>query len=278
MLCTGSVQGHNAMAPIRIVIQIWRHRVMVGGVIRRDLRTRYAGSALGVVWMLLHPLVHLAVYLVVFSWILQVKFPETGGSGGFALYLLAGLLPWLAFQEGVMRATTAVVDHASVVKGMRFPAAVLVVGSVVASVVNLLVGLGVFLVALLVIDRFSWMTLPFLPVLLVLQSSLALGLGLVAASFYTFLRDTMQVLQIGLMIWFYLTPIVYPPSYVPERLSFLYSWNPLTPLVSGYRAVLLNGMSPSFSEIAPLLMWAAAAWIVGGILFGKLEPGFADVL
>lgn len=258
--------------------QVWQHRVMLSGVIRRDLRTRYAGSALGIIWTLLLPLFHFVIYLVVFSWILQVKFTEKASGGDFALYLLAGLLPWLAFQEGVLKAAGAIVEHASLVKGVRFPAAVLVLGSVLASLVNFLVGLGVLFLVLLCLGRLSWMTLPFLPILVVLQVCLALGIGLLAASFYTFLRDTMQVLQITFMAWFYLTPIIYPPAYVPERLTFILAWNPLASLVASYRAVLIESAWPSVAELIPLLAWVIGTFAVGSLVFRKVEPGFADVL
>ncbi|HEV8715872.1 MAG TPA: ABC transporter permease, partial [Candidatus Binatia bacterium] len=98
--------------------QLWRHRVMVWGLVRRDLQARYAGSALGMVWTFLHPLLLLSVYLVVFSWILRVSFTTGGGSEDFALYLLAGLLPWMAFQEGVIKAAASVVENAGLVKGV----------------------------------------------------------------------------------------------------------------------------------------------------------------
>lgn len=258
--------------------QVWQHRVMVSGIVRRDLRTRYAGSALGMLWTILQPLLHFGLYLVVFSWILQVKFTEKASGGDFALYLLAGLLPWLAFQEGVMRAAGVVVEHANLVKGVRFPAAVLVVGSILASLVNFFVGLGVLFVVLLLAGRLSWITLPFLPLLVALQTGLTTGLGLLAASFYTFLRDTMQVLQIGFLVWFYLTPIIYPPSYVPDRLAFVFLWNPFTALVAAYRAVLIEGGWPSVIDLTPLLVWVIGALVTGSLVFRKVEPGFADVL
>jgi len=258
--------------------QVWQHRGMVNGIVRRDLRTRYAGSALGMLWTILQPLLHFALYFIVFSWILRVKFTENASGGDFAFYLLAGLLPWLAFQEGVMKAAGAIVEHANLVKGVRFPAAVLVLGSILASLVNFFVGLCVLFVVLLVAGRLSWETLPFLPLLVTLQACLAVGFGLLAASFHTFLRDTMQVLQVGFLVWFYLTPIIYPPSYVPDRLAFVFLWNPFTALVSSYRAILIDGTGPSLVGLTPLCLWVVGMLVAGGVVFRKVEPGFADVL
>ncbi|MGE0683971.1 MAG: ABC transporter permease, partial [Candidatus Binatia bacterium] len=112
----------------------------------------------------------------------------------------------------------------------------------------------------------------------VLQLALTLGVGLIAASFYVFLRDTMQILQMGFMIWFYLTPIIYPPSYVPQWLTAFFKWNPLTSMVTFYRATLLEGGLPTMVGLLPLLVWTMAAGVAGSLLFRKVEPGFADVL
>jgi len=257
--------------------QIWAHRVMIVGLVRRDLHARYAGSALGIAWTILQPLLLFLVYLFVFSTILQVKFTtEDGRDGVFAFYLLAGLLPWLGFQEGVMKAAMAIVDNAGMVKAMRFPTAVLVVSSVLASLVACLLSFSILLVALLVTGRLAWMSLPLLPLLVCLQGALAFGLGLIAASLQTVLRDTLPVLQMLFMIWFYVTPIIYPLSYVPSRFIMLWHWNPLTPLVLAYRAVLLEGRLVPASDLWPSCLWVIVFLAMGGWVFSRLAPTFAD--
>jgi lipopolysaccharide transport system permease protein len=251
---------------------------MIAGLVRRDLRARYAGSLLGVLWTLLHPLLLLLVYVFVFSTILQVRFAPEGGTLSFALYLLAGLLPWLAFQEGVTRAATAIVDNAGLVKAMHFPAAVLVTGSVLAGTATFALSLGMLLGALLVTGDLSWGSLIALPLLVCLQTMLTFGLGLITASLQTLIRDTLPVLQMALMVWFYLTPIIYPLSYVPDRFIAVFTWNPLTPLVTAYRAVLLEGRGLSPLDLLPACAWMVACVFLGGLVFSRIEPMFADVL
>lgn len=259
-------------------VQMWTHRVMIAGLVRRDIRSRYAGSMLGILWTLLYPLLLLLVYFFVFSTILQVKFTARGGSGTFALYLLAGLLPWLAFQEGVTRAATAVVDNAGIVKSIHFPAVVLVSSSVLASAFTLVLSLGMLLIALLVTGTVSWTTVPYVLLLVSVQMVLAFGCGLVTASMHTFLRDTLPILQMIFMLWFYLTPIIYPLSYVPQRFAAVFAWNPFTPLVTAYRAVLIEGRSPVTMDMLPTYVWVVLCVSVGWLIFSRLEPGFADVL
>ena len=263
---------------VQLLGQIWRYRVMLGGLIRRDLRVRYAGSALGMIWALLYPLMFLLVYVIVFSWILRIRFTVDGSTGEFALYLLAGLLPWLAFQDGVLGATASLVENASVVKTTSCPGVVLVAGRVLSNAASSLVGLVAFLLVLLLLGRFSWFTPLFLPPLMLFQLAFTLGVGLVTASFYTFLRDAMPIVQIGMTMWFFLTPIFYPLSYVPQRLLPLYSVNPLQSLVTAYRAVLLEGKIPLPVDMGLACAWAAAALLVGTVIFARVEPGFGDVV
>ena len=258
--------------------QMWTHRVMIAGLVRRDLRARYAGSVLGMAWALLQPLLLFFVYLFVFSTILQVKFTADDGKGVFALYLLAGLLPWLGFQEGITRAATAIVDNAGLVKAMRFPAVVLVASSIFASLVAFVLRLSILMIALLVTGRLAWVSLPLVPALICLQAALALGFGLIAASVQTFLRDTAQVLQMVFMVWFYLTPIIYPLSYVPPRFVALWHWNPFTSIVSAYRAVLLEGKLPALADFGAPCARALVALLSGWLIFSRAEQEFADLL
>ncbi len=263
---------------LQLLGQICRYRLMLGGLIRRDFRVRYAGSTLGMIWALLHPLMFLLVYVVVFSWILRIRFTPDGSSGEFALYLLAGLLPWLAFQDGVFGATASLVENASLVRAMSFPAVVLVAGRVLSNVASFLVGLVIFLLLLALLGRVSWLVLLLLPPLVLFQVAFTLGVGLMTASAYTFLRDTLPVLQIGMMMWFFLTPIFYPLSYVPQRLLPLYSFNPMQSFATAYRAILLEGKIPFPAEMGLTCAWAAVALLVGTAIFARVEPGFGDVV
>lgn len=251
---------------------------MIWGLVRRELRARYVGSVFGGVWSLLYPFWLLLVYFVVFSLVLKVRFTADGGQGDFAFYLLAGLLPWLAFQDGVTKAATSLVDHAGLVKAVRFPAGALVASSVLASGTTLLISLAIFLLALLFLGHLSWTGVLFLPVLVSCQLVLALGIGLVVASLHAFLRDTVPALQMIFMVWFYLTPIIYPLSYIPAQLVPLFVWNPFTSLVTAYRAVLLEGLVPSGTALLPACVWTVGAVLLGCLVFTRLESDFADVL
>src|SRR5262249_55728579 len=143
--------------------------------------------------------------------------------------------PWMALSEGVQRATTAVTDNASLVKKLRFPSEILVVAVVLAALLHEAIAAGLFVGVLALQGDRVGSGLPFLLLALPLQAGLTAGLGLMLSAVHVFFRDTAQLLGMLFTAWFYLTPIVYPVSLVPERFRALVEANPLTPLVALYR-------------------------------------------
>ena len=175
-----------------------------------------------------------------------------------------------------MRSTTAITDNAELVKKLRFPASVLVLSVVLSAILHQAIAAGVFLVVLGVLGELSWTTLPWLVVAVPLQVALTLGLALLLAPCHVFFRDTGQVLGMVTTAWFYLTPIVYPLSWVPERLAPWIEANPLTPLVGLYRTALLGRewtFGPSFFG---LVLAALLALTLGVALFRRVEPSLVD--
>src|SRR5262249_6066813 len=202
-------------------------------MVLRDVRARYAGSGLGVAWAFAHPILWMLLYTGVFSLVLRV--PVEAGYASFPEFLMAGLLPWMAIQEGLARCASVLPDNASMVKKTVFPLETLVLSIVVAAVVNEVIAFAVFgvYVGLLGHLRLGWRLL--LVPALALQILLTFGLGCIAATLTAFVRDTTHAVGIVLTIGFYATPIVYPASLVPARLKPLLAANPVTHLVDLYR-------------------------------------------
>lgn len=246
-------------------------------LVRRDLKARYAGSLFGFLWAFVQPLWQLALFTVVFSSILKI--PLSGErTDRFAYFLFAGLLPWLAFQEGVSRSVTAVVDNSNLVKKLRFSSQLLVGAVVVSGLIHEAVALGVFLGILMASGSASvgglWVLLP----AVLAQVALTLGLGLLVGGFQVYLRDTAQFVGIVLSAWFYLTPIVYPWSMVPESLRRFLAVNPLAGIVQLYRHALLGSPLPVTSAWVTSIAFATAALGAGVWVFGRLSRRFSDEL
>lgn len=247
-------------------------------MVRREVSQRYRGSFLGPLWAVLTPAVQIVIFTLIFSGIFLARFGGESGPLGFAVYLFCGLLPWLAFAEAVQRSTSVVVEHVNLVKRVVFPVEALTVQLSLAALVQQAIGTGVLLTAAFVLERILSPTLLFLPLLLVPQLLLTIGLGWLVASLGVFLRDTGQLVQLTLMAWMYLTPIFYPESMVPRQYRWLVEANPMAPLIRSYRRVLLEGRLPDWPGLAWTTVFATGCFLAGYWWFVRTRKAFADVL
>jgi lipopolysaccharide transport system permease protein len=239
---------------------------------------RYRGSALGLAWAVLTPLVMIAVFTFLFAGVFGARFTGGGGTWDYALYLFCGLLPWTAFQETLQQSAGLVVAHSNLVKRVVFPLETLPVSQALAALAGQMFGTVALVIATIAIRHELHATLLWLPVLLVPQLMLTLGGAWLVASLGVFIRDTAQVLGLLLMAWMYLTPIVYPEQAVPARFRAALELNPFTPLVRGYRRVVLEGAPPDFHGLAYFTALAVAAFLLGYWWFARTRRNFADVI
>lgn len=244
-------------------------------LIRRDFQGRYAGSLLGFVWSFIQPLFLLVLYYVVFARVLRV--PLLGErTDNFALFLFAGLLPWMAFQEGVSRGATAVTDNAMLVKKLTFPSEILVLAVALAGLLHEGIAAGVFVVVVAVAGQLSPASLVWLLLAVPLQLALTLGLGFLLASLNVLIRDVSQILGMVMMAWFFLTPIVYPLGPVPEEMRPWIELNPLTVLVALYRHAFFGGEPVPPWRLGGLALVAVGVCWGGLKLFERFKPTFVD--
>jgi len=249
---------------------------LLGEFTRRDFKGRYAGSAMGFLWSFVQPLWMLALFTFLFSTVMKIS-PGIGErTDSFAIFLFCGLLPWMAVQEGIFRATTAITENASLVKKISFPSGLLVWAVVLAALLHQAIALGLFLVVLGVSGQLSLSGLWILVIAIPLQVALTAGIGFLAAAVNVFFRDTAQINSMLLQGWFYLTPIVYPLGLVPDRFEEYLALNPLTPLVTLYREALLGGSMPPLATLTPLVITSALSLVIGIWVFRRLKPVFAD--
>lgn len=239
---------------------------------------RYRGSALGLVWAVLTPLALIAVFTFLFAGVFNARFTAGGSAWEYALYLFCGLLPWTAFQESLQQSAGVVVAHANLVKRVVFPLETLPVAQALAALAGQLFGTAALIIATLLVRRELHATLLWLPVLLAPQLLLTLGASWLVASLGVFLRDTAQALTLALMVWMYLTPIIYPESVVPERYRALLALNPFTHLVRSYRNCLLEGAAPDWPGLAYFTLCALLTFLLGYWWFARTRKNFADVI
>jgi len=263
-------------SPVRTVVQ---NRRLIRSMARRDILARYRGSFGDVFWTVLNPLLLMTTYFFVFGIVLRTRFGADGSRTAFALYFLAGMLPWLAFSEPVGRAASVILEHRNFVKKLVFPLDTLPVNQVVSGLVTELFGAGVFVAGLLIIRHTIPAAVLWLPVLLVPQLLFTLGVCWFLAALGVYMRDLGQIMALVLTLWFFITPICYPESQnLSPAIAAVMRQNPLYVLVRGYRAVFLEGHAP---ELLPLLkLWAIALalFFLGHVWFYRLRKSFADVI
>ena len=262
--------------PVRNIAH--NHR-LIRSMAKRDILARYRGSFGDIFWTILNPLLLMTTYFFVFGIVLQAKFGADPSRTGFALYFLAGMLPWLAFSEPVGRAANVILDHRNFVKKLVFPLDTLPVNQVLAGLVTEFFGAGVFVAGLLIIRHSVPAAVLWLPVLLVPQLLFTLGVCWFLAALGVYMRDLGQIMALVLTLWFFITPICYPESQnLSPAISAVMRQNPLYTLVRGYRAVFLEGHAPEFLPLVKLWGIALALFFLGHVWFYRLRKSFADVI
>jgi len=253
-------------------------RSLLVQLVRRDFQQRYIGSVAGWLWGLIHPVVLLLSYTFVFSVCLHQK-PGAGQvTQNYPLFLFAGMLPWLLFSETVMRSSASLLEQASLITKTVFPAEIVPVSIFLSALVSHLMATALVVAgAAVILNHFS-PSLIFLPIFVVLLGLFAVGIGWIASSLQVYLRDTAQVLTVGLTFWFWVTPIFITEDMFPPKLRFLITGNPLAYIVRAYREMLLGHHVPSFADLGLTAVYCLGTFILGGMFFRYMKRGFADVL
>lgn len=258
--------------------QLIQHRRTIWLLAVRNVRDRYTGTLGGMLWAILNPLLLLLVFWVVFDVGLRFGAQQ---STPFVLVLFCGLIPWMTFNETLTGATSSIIGRAYLVKKIAFPAEILPFTQLVSALIThgiLLVILALLLLSYKKVPGAGGLLL--LPYYLFAMCGLAAGLSFLLAAAAVFYRDIVQGLGIALNIWFWITPIVWPPEMMAKGLKPLLDYNPLAYVVFGYRDCLLSAAVSLPNLAATIYFWAIVItlWILGAAVFMRLKPAFADVL
>ncbi len=256
---------------MRVFKELFAYRQMLFSLVRKDLRGRYKGSVLGFLWTFINPLLQLAVYTVVFSFILRNNIDK------FYLYLFVALVPWIFFSSSLNGGSSCILAQKDMVKKIYFPREVLPMAYVTSCFVNMLFSfIIIFVVILISGTQISLLALLFLPIVMAVEYILALGIALLVSAVTVYFRDLEHILGILTMAWMYLTPIVYPISIVPQRLLPVFMVNPMTSIVLAYRDILYYAKIPSMQTLILAFVLGIAFLILGFFVFGKLKKHFVE--
>lgn len=247
-----------------------RYRWLLYEMVVRDLKLRYRGSVLGFAWTLLNPLLFMAVYTFVFSVILHSQIHA------YPLFLLSGLIPWMWISTSIGQAVTAIQNGGGYIGKTLMPAELLVLVPVLSNGVNFLITLALLLpVSAALGVNVGWAVLC-LPLLVLLELCLALGISLAVATVDVFFRDIQQIVTYALTALFFLTPIFYAKSSVPQHLQFLVTFNPFAGLISAYQDVFYAGKPPDGQDLLLASAFGAIALVLGFAYFNRNRDAFGE--
>ncbi len=255
------------------------YRYLYEQMVRRELRQKYKGSLLGVLYYLVNPLVLMAAYALMFSYVLRYDRIDD-----YPLFLLIGIAVWLFFSQSLLSAATSLIEQAALVRKVRFPREIIPAAAVSVQWVIFAVLLVLVTPVTLAIRGSAGPELVLLPVLLVAVGVFVLGLALIVSVLHAYFRDVAPILSAVLLPWFFVTPIFFRPTDFPGLdtrpwLGDVLRWgNPVAPFIEGVRDVVYEGRWPSVAVLVYIAVASVLAVVVGRVLFRRLEGELAVVL
>ncbi len=259
------------------------HRSLIADFVRRDFKTRFAGSVLGIVWNVIHPLVMILIYALVFSQVMRAKLPGSASAWSYSIFLCSGIIPWVLFNDLLMRYTGLFFEHANLIKKVSFPREILHASAMITGSINFIISFTIFAVLLAILHVIGShpVNIPFFSLILflltlVLQQVFCLGIGLAASVLNVFFRDVAQLVTIVVQLWFWFTPIVYVETVVPDALKSFLRINPMYHFMEIYRSILYLNTVPSVWTFFIVCVISFASLGVGYTIYRRLVEDVAD--
>lgn len=250
--------------------QIFSYRDLLKNLVSRDFRTRYKRSYLGILWSLLNPLLIIIVYTLAFDYIMKIRVKN------FPMFFMCAYLPWSYLASGVMVSLSAFSDSGYLIKAIFFPREILPLSIVLSSLFHFLITFIFVFPILMIYGYFPQWSYVSLPAIIFFQSLFIFGLSLFLSSIHVFFRDLRYILDVILMAWFWLTPIAYPISLIPDKYLFFYRLNPMTLFVTAYREVLLDGGLPAPKYWIAIFIATLGSLVLGYLPYLKVKKRLAE--
>jgi lipopolysaccharide transport system permease protein len=238
----------------------------------REFTLRYKGSVLGILWSLLPPLVQLGVLVFLFRKVIPLDIE------GYPAFVFSGLLPWIWFSTCLNSAGYLFINNRDLVRRPNFEPSSLVTVSTISNLIHFLMFLPILLVLLIVYGRQVTISMVFFPALVIIQAILTLGLGLIIATMNAFYHDVQQIVNVGVTLLFYLTPVFYRTQSIPERYQFVYSMNPIAALIRSYRAIFFYGTVPEWGSLLVTGLISILIFGIGYTIYRRQISNVMDVI
>ncbi len=265
---------------IRQLVEIYRYRELIRNLVVRDLKVRYRNSVLGVLWSLLNPLLMTLVFTIVFTLMIPSDIPN------YPVFFMCGFLPWSFFAASVMGSTNSIVGNASLIKKVYFPREILPLAEVLSNLVNFLVAMIVLFAMILIFRIPLTRAVLMLPLIILVHVIFCVGMALLLSTANVFYRDTRHILEVVMQAWFFLTPVFYPITTLPESAEVLgltiniQLWarrlNPMASIIATYRDVLYRGHVPGLDFFLRTAVQCLMVLVIGYLVFYRFSRIFGE--
>ena len=258
--------------------ELWAYKFFILSSIKTEYKTRFARSKMGFLWMVIQPLAMVLVYSLILSQIMTAKLPGVATQYAYPVYILSGMIGWTLFSEVLNRCLTIFIENANLIKKLSFPRLTLPLVVIGSAIVNFMLMIVITYVVLGFLGHLPYHAIHWLPVLVLLTLAIAVGLGMFLGILNVFIRDIGQFVGVILQFWFWLTPIVYMISIVPEKYHELFMLNPMTGIVMGFQSVLLYDKAPDLGILVYPAVFAFVTLVLTVVVYKKAVEEMADVL
>lgn len=251
---------------------LYDYRELLKTSVKKEVRSKYKNSFLGVLWSFLNPLLQIIVYAIIFSLILKNK------QDNYAIFLCAGLIPWTYFSISINKSAFTIIENGNIIKKVYFPREIIPISVVTAETINFLIStliiLGFVIFGGIGISKY----ILYYPLILVAQYLVILAISFIISSICVYFRDLQHFIGIILQLLFYATPIVYSQNSIPPEYQWILKYNPMTYIVNAYRNIFYYKTAIDLKSIILLIIIAIGGCVCGYWIFSKLQKGFAEQL
>lgn len=261
------------MIRMSIFKELYQYRELLKTNVHKEIRGKYKGSVLGVLWSFLNPLLMVTVYAIVFPYLLHMKDMDN-----YLVFLITGVIPWVFFTAVVTSGCNCVWTNGGIIKKVYFPRAILPISVVCAALINFLISCIIILIFVFFSGIGLTLNILWLPLIALIQSILSLGILFVLSAVNVYVKDVEYLVQFIMNLVFYATPIIYNVSMFPAKFRWILYLNPMAHLIDAYRAIFYYGTMPNLQSLGIIGAVSVVVLILGFMVFSKLEKGFAEEL
>jgi ABC-type polysaccharide/polyol phosphate export permease len=255
---------------MKLFKDLYHYRELLKTSIKKEIRGKYKGSFLGVLWSFVNPLLMVLVYAIVFPYILRVQ------EENYLIFLIVAIIPWNFFTTVISQGTTTVLHNANIIKKVYFPREILPISVVTSGTINFLISCIIILIFVIFSGiGISWHVI-LLPIILIIQYMFSLGIIFITSAIDIYIRDAEYIINFLIMMMFYGTPILYSTSMFPEKFRWILELNPMTHIIGAYRSIFYYHQMPNINGLLTVAIFSFVLMLFGYRIFKRLEKGFAE--